>query len=99
VAWVEERWPDIETFAADHPAGDTTWETMAALAYAYREIGNRDRFDQALGLYGDAIQRIEGAGINNRVQQLDRARYFTLAGEIDSALAELERSIDNGYRG
>ena len=99
VAWVEERWPDLATFAADHPADDTTWETMAALAYAYRETGNRDRFEQALGLYGDAIQRIEEAGINNWVQQLDRVRYFTLAGEIDSALAELERSIDNGYRG
>ena len=38
---LRERWPDLETFVADHPADDNAWETMSALAYAYRESGNR----------------------------------------------------------
>jgi len=99
VAWVEERWPDLESFVNDHPPDDTSWETMGQLAYAYREAGNRVRFDEALALYGAAQERGISDGLNNWIQQLDRARYFALAGEADNAVAELERSIDSGYRG
>ncbi|MDH4109063.1 MAG: hypothetical protein OEW35_12130 [Gammaproteobacteria bacterium] len=99
VAWVEERWSDLESFAADHPADDSGWDTMGQLAYAYRESGNRARFEQAVDLYGVAQQRIADAGIDNWVQQLDRARYFVLAGDPDSALAALDRAIALGYRG
>jgi len=99
VDYLEERWPGLDTFAADYPHGSFGYGLMANVAYAYSKTGNQQRFDDALVYVEAAVTKLSDQGVDNWVAMSQNAQYFALAGQYDEAIAQLEKSIDRGLRG
>ena len=99
IDYVEERWPGLDTFAADYPHDEFGYNVMAEITLAYSRTGNMERFDDALLLVENAMSNLSGKGIDNWVFMLENAKYLALAEEYDQAITQLEQAIDRGYRG
>ena len=99
IDYLEERWPALETFAADYPPDDFGYAVMAEVTLAYSRTGDMERFDDALVLVENAMSSLSGQGIDNFWFTLENAKYMTLAGEYDEAITQLRDAIDHGYRG
>jgi TolB-like protein len=99
IDYLEERWPGLDTFAADYPHNEEGYSLMAEVALAYSRAGNTVRFDDALLLVENAMASLSGQGIDNWVFMLENAKYLTLAGEYDAAIAQLEHAVDRGFQG
>jgi tetratricopeptide (TPR) repeat protein len=100
IDYLEERWPGLDTFAADYPPDDFGYfhGLMAEVALAYSRTGNTERFDDALLLVENAMSRLSGQGIDNYLFMYQNAKYLALAGEYDEAITQLEHAIDRGFR-
>jgi len=99
IDYLEERWPGLDTFAADYPHNEEGYSLMAEVALAYSRTGNTVRFDDALLLVENAMASLSEQGIDNWVFMLENAKYLTLAGEYDAAVAQLEQAVDRGFQG
>jgi tetratricopeptide (TPR) repeat protein len=99
IDYLEERWPGLDTFSADYPHNDEGYALMAEVALAYSRTGNTVRFDDALLLVENAMASLSEQGIDNWVFMLENAKYLTLAGEYDAAIAQLEQAVDRGFQG
>ena len=98
IDYVEERWPSIKQFAADHPHDQFGYFLMAEVALAYSRTGNEERFDEALSRVKMALLEVEEAGIDNYRHRMERAKYHALAGNYDAAIRDLEAAISRGSR-
>jgi TolB-like protein/Tfp pilus assembly protein PilF len=99
IDYLEERWPSLDTFAADYPHGENGYALMAEVALAYLRAGNSERFDEALLLVENAVSKLSEQGIDNWVFMVENAKYLALAGEHDQALTQLEQAVDRGFQG
>ena len=99
IDYLEERWPSLDTFAADYPHDESGYAEMAEVALAYSRTGNMERFDDALMLVENAMSKLTGQGIDNWVFMIENAKYLTLAEKYDEALAQLEHAVDRGFQG
>ena len=99
IDYLEERWPSLETFAADYPQGQNGYDVMAQVALAYSRTGNPERFDDALLLVENAMSNLSEQGIDNWVFMVENAKYLALAGEYDQAITQLEQAVDRGFHG
>jgi tetratricopeptide (TPR) repeat protein len=99
IDYLEERWPGLDAFAADHPQDQFGYGLMAEVALAYSRTGNTERFDDALLLVKNAQSKLSDQGVDNWVFMVENAKYLALAGEYDEAITQLEKAIDRGYRG
>jgi TolB-like protein/Tfp pilus assembly protein PilF len=99
IDYVEERWPSLDTFAADYPHDEFGYNVMAEITLAYSRTGNTERFDDALLLMEHAMSNLSGQGIDNWIFMIENAKYLALAEEYDQAITQLEHAIDRGYRG
>jgi len=97
VDYLEERWPSLSTFASENPGGDVGWGLMEAVAIAYSNTGNVERFDEAMQLVDQRLVRLADQGINNFVFSLNLATYEALSGDIELAFAHLEDAVDGGW--
>jgi len=97
VAYLEERWPDLDALRKDFPPyGGLGDFIMLDVALAYSRTGNQQRFD-------DAMQRVKGVhdglkaqGVSNTVFWMAEAAYQALAGNLDSCLEYLDRAVKAG---
>jgi TolB-like protein len=97
IAYLEERWPDLDALRADFPPyGGLGDFLMLDVALAYRRAGNPERFEQALAMAAEVHDRIEAEGVNNDVFFMNQAVRWSLAGDLDASLGYLERAIDQG---
>jgi len=99
IDYLEERWPSLDTFAADYPHGQNGYDLMAEVAMAYSRTGNTERFDDALLLVESAMSTLSEQGIDNWLFMVENAKYLALAGEYDQAIAQLEQAVDRGFQG
>jgi tetratricopeptide (TPR) repeat protein len=99
VDFLEERWPALDSFAADYPHNAIGYDLMTEVALAYSRTGNTERFDDALLLVERAMSNLSDQGIDNWSFMLENAKYLALAEEYDQAITQLEQAIDRGYRG
>ena len=99
VDYLEERWPNLDRFAADHPHDKYGYAEMAEIALAYSRTGNNERFDEALVLVENAVAKVSGQGIDNFVFMAEHAKYLALAGKYDEAITQLEQALDRGLMG
>ena len=99
IDYLEERWPSLDTFAADYPQGQNGYDVMAEVALAYSRTGNTERFDDALLLVENAMSNLSEQGIDNWVFMVENAKYLALAGEYDQAITQLEQAVDRGFHG
>ena len=96
---LEERWPSLDSFAADYPQDEFGYGVMAEIALAYSRTGDEMRFDDALLLMENAMSNLSDQGVDNYVFMFENAKYLALAGEYDEAITQLERAVDRGYGG
>jgi TolB-like protein len=99
IDYLEERWPGLDSFAADYPHNEEGYSLMAEVALAYFRTDNTVRFDDALLLVENAMASLSGQGIDNWVFMLENAKYLALAGEYDAAITQLEHAVDRGFQG
>jgi TolB-like protein/Tfp pilus assembly protein PilF len=97
VAYLEQRWPDLDVFAADFPSnGYLGYEVMVEVALAYKRAGNPERFDDAMGKIRAAHDSLAAQGLNNRVFFSLEAAYYALAEDRDRALEFLNSAVEQG---
>jgi len=99
VDFLEERWPSVESFAADNPHNRLGYNEMAAIALAYSRTGNHERFDEALMFVESAISKLKDQGVDNFVYSVESAKYLALAGEHEDAVTKLEQALERGWLG
>ena len=99
IDYLEERWPSLDTFAADYPHGENGYALMAEVALAYSRTGSTERFDASLLLVENAVSKLAEQGIDNWVFMVENAKYLALAGEYDQAITQLEQAVDRGFQG
>ncbi len=98
VAFVDERWPDLEAFHADHPAGNGRGiSTMLDLAFALSEVGDQARFEQAMQYSRTGLERLSELGFTNSYLDMINAVYQTMAGDHQAAIDLLAKAVDGGY--
>jgi tetratricopeptide (TPR) repeat protein len=96
VDYLEERWPNLDSFAADNPYGEFGYSVMNEVALAYFNTGNTERFDDALMRVENSHAYLLEQGIDNWGLILDEARYLALAGQYEDAVARLEAAFERG---
>ena len=94
--YVEERWPTLDAFARDYPRDSSGYALMSEVALAYSRAGDDARFEQAMSLVEIALTELQQEGVDNFVFMLENARFNALAGNHDTALEWLDRSIERG---
>jgi len=95
--YFEERWPGLEEFQKDVPAdGLFGYRQMADVAFAYRKVGNQDRFDEAMSRLDAANQLTLSQGIRGGDFLLVVAAHDVMAGDFDQALSRLDEAIEGG---
>jgi pentatricopeptide repeat protein len=97
IQFVEERWPQLQALNRDFPdlQGWGSF-TMAFVAEAYRNLGNDEKFREALSLTNanNYLQLSQGA--DNWSMSLSRAQVAALEGDQEEAITLLERAFDQG---
>jgi tetratricopeptide (TPR) repeat protein len=97
VKYLEARWNDLAAFQADFPNGSDGYWLMNDVALAYSKTGNEERFRDAMSRIRAAHDQLLSAGIKDSSLYMQEALYFSMAGEYESALEYLGKSIDGGF--
>jgi TolB-like protein/Flp pilus assembly protein TadD len=97
VRFFEERWDSLEAFDNDYPIlGRGGVGTMLDIAYAYGNVGNQQRFDEAMNRSRKALDELNALGFKNPFMELIEAVYFAMAGDRDAAVGLLSSAVDGG---
>jgi TolB-like protein len=96
VDYFESRWPDLDAFQQDVPAGFRGYTEMAEIAYAYRETGDQAGFEGAMAILGATIEQSQAQGVRGRRLLVTMAKYHVMQGEYDQALSLLAEAVDKG---
>jgi tetratricopeptide (TPR) repeat protein len=98
VAFVEERWDSLESFAKDFPTETGRGASvMLDIAYAYSRVGNVERFDEAMERSRTGMDTLAELGFDNSYLDFINAVHAALAGDHDSAINRLTTAVDRGY--
>ena len=97
VDYLEERWPSLSAFASENPGDELGYRVMEAVAIAYSNTGNVERFDAAMQIVDQRLVSLAEQGINNFVFSLNLATHAALLGDVDTAFAHLEAAVDGGW--
>jgi hypothetical protein len=97
IRFVDERWPDLEAFEADFPHSTEGHWHMSELAFAYLRTGEDSRFQDAMARIRAAHDQLLAEGYEEAGFFIQEAIYFTLAGDYEKALDNLDRSVDGGF--
>jgi TolB-like protein/Tfp pilus assembly protein PilF len=96
VDFVEQRWDSLQELEDDYPLLGNSPMIMLDVAYAYSSIGNEDRFSDAMARYRRAMDAGIAMGFRGNFVNLVEAVYFTLAGDPQAALAQLDQGVNDG---
>lgn len=98
VALTERKWTTLEALAQAYPGNVDGYELMTQIALALQRTGDTPRFADALSRVADATRKLEKLGVDNPLFHRNRALYYALADDTDSAIAALAVAIETGYR-
>jgi TolB-like protein len=97
IAFIEERWADLDAFEQDFPAlGRGGPAVMLDVAYAYSSIGNAVRFEDAMRRSRQTLDIIRNFGGDNYFMNTLEAAYANLSGDPETALKHLNRAYERG---
>ncbi len=98
VAFMAERWPDLEVFELEHgDGGGFGNRVMLDVALAYDRTGNDGKFRAAMSLVRASHDEQKGHGFDTMYLDMAEAEYFALAGDQEQALGYLQAAVDRGY--
>ncbi len=94
---LESRWPSLDEFSKDWPGRHGYgYGNMASIAQAYRELGNQEKFDDAMVRLKDSLDSQQAEGADNRSLSFSLARYAMLTDDNDAAIGFLEKAFQQG---
>ncbi len=96
IDYIEERWYSLDLLASDYRYDMEGYSLMTNVALAYSNVGNTERFVEALSLVEDAMSYLSGEGIDNWKFMYNNAEYLALVGNFDEAVARLEQAVSRG---
>jgi TolB-like protein len=96
IEYLEDRWPDLDTFQQNVPAPMWGYREMAEIALAYRRTGNQPLFEEAMARLDAANQASFSQGVRSHDLLMVMAAYHAMAGSHEKALARLSEAIDMG---
>jgi TolB-like protein/Tfp pilus assembly protein PilF len=98
VAFIEERWSDLDALERDYPPyGGLGHLMMLDVALAYSRAGNQQRFDDALARVRRVSEELQAQGIDNPLFFMSEASHQALAGNLEASLEWLDRAISRGW--
>jgi TolB-like protein len=96
VAYIDERWPNLDAFEREYAPDAFGYGLMLSVAYAYSQTGDDEKFDDAIARYRRAIEPIRAQGIDHRFLTFETAMYHAVTGDYDAALDALETIAGEG---
>jgi len=97
VAFIEERWTDLEAFERDFPPlGSGGPAVMLDIAQAYASTGNAERFEDAMRRSRQTLDIINDFVVDNYNVLMLEAAYASLSGDPETAVKYLNRSYERG---
>lgn len=93
---LESRWPSLEDFEKTWPSRGYGNSRMASIAQAYRELGNLEKFNEAMVLLRDSLDAQQAQGADNWLLDFSYARHAMLADDHDAAISYLEKGFQKG---
>ncbi len=101
IEFLEMRWPVLDDFAAGFNFNTDImgYAPLNEIALAYIRAGNNEKARDALARVREGQKQLEVQGRNNIQFSMNKAVYYTLMGDYDTALEHLASSIDGGYIG
>ena len=97
VAFYEARFDRLEDFAVATATRGQGAAPVGDLAYAFRQQGRESDFQQTLAFFRKILDTQERDGADNHRLSWSKAYLAMLENDVDSALAYLERAVEQGY--
>lgn len=98
VEFVETRWENLDDFEASYPSNEANGAFMMAfIAQAYGQLGNEEKFDEAMERLQSGLDHQLSQGANNPFFQFTRAVHAMLSGDREAALDYLEVAFSKGF--
>lgn len=72
-------------------------EHLGPVAFAYRNLDMNDEYQLLVDEMKLTLDLQRAIGIDNWIHWYSQAQYATLVGDIDSAIAHLQRALDSGF--
>jgi tetratricopeptide (TPR) repeat protein len=97
IAYLEERWPDLDALRADFPPYGAFGDfLMLDVALAYSRAGNQQRFDEALEHVRTVHESLIAQGATRALFLITEAAHQALSGDLEASLDYLDRAISQG---
>jgi TolB-like protein len=94
---LESRWSSLDEFSNDWPGGaGYGYGSMASIAYAYRELGNEEKFKDAIARFKVVLDAQTAEGANNWVFNFSRAQHSILTNDYEAAIDLMELAFEQG---
>jgi len=94
---LESRWPTLEDFVSDWPERrGWGYNAMGFIAQAYRNLGNEEKFEDAMQYFNSSLDAQVAEGADNWVLSFSRAHYAVLANDYEAAISLLEKAFQQG---
>ena len=96
VSFFDERWDSVDAYLVDYPPlGRGGVGTLLDLAWAFGNVGDSNRFDQAMAHSRKAIDQQLALGYRYPFLYVDEAIYLVMAGDRQGSLESLAVAVDN----
>ena len=94
---LESRWSDLAGFSRDRPGRSGYGNaTMSHIAYAYRELDQQEKFEDAMLRLKASLDAGLAEGADNWVFSFSRARYALMTSDYDAAISLMEKAFEQG---
>jgi len=94
---LESRWSSLDDFSTDWPGRNGYgYGSMASIAYAYRALGNQEKFEDAMLRFKTSLDAQLTEGADNWVFNFSRAQYAILADDHETAINMMELAFGQG---
>ena len=97
INYVEERWPSIIAFAQENRGSEYSYDTVSTVAFAYSRLGNMQRFDEAMLVVDQHIEKMQAQGVDNFRFSASLAMHKAMEGDLDAAFENLQAAVDRGW--
>ncbi len=94
---LESHWSNLDAFSRDWPGREGYgYSAMASIAYAYRALGDKAKFADAMLRFKASLDVQLAEGTDNWVFNFSRAQYAILANDYETAIDLMEKAFGQG---